>query len=208
MTLELFESGREPEAYVTVLRNYRSFVKSLMGAPADHDHVAALSQAAGGWSGPVRATIMTEDWCGDSACNVPILASLFDGAGIELRILRGSEHPGLKDYYENGSSHHPGTDHIPVLSIWDGDFNEVVRWVEAPAQIEEKKSGWKAGYPEFVPLQKVRWTDREAGRKFAVLYRKLLDEMITWYRAGMWRETTREIATAAEAAGKVPDRIR
>ena len=38
-----------------------------------------------------------------------------------------------------------------------------------------------------------RETDKEAGKRFATMYRQLLEEMADWYRNGMWKETTREI---------------
>ena len=189
-----------PAQYVSDLRNYRSFVRDAMaGATADPSHVSALRDAAARLPQPVTATLMTEDWCGDSACNLPILASLLDGAGIELRILRGCESPDLKSYIESDGSAHPATDHIPVLSIWDGAFREVVRWVEAPKAVSEKKDAWKAARPEFMELYRRKGQDRDAAKQFAVMYRELLNEMLSWYRSGMWSETTREIVEAAAA---------
>ena len=38
-----------------------------------------------------------------------------------------------------------------------------------------------------------RETHREAGKRFASMYRRLLDLMAGWYTGGMWKETTREI---------------
>jgi len=187
-----FERGFDVESYVGALRNYRSFVRSLMAeAHALPDHIRALRAAVAGLQAPARATIMTEDWCGDSACNLPILASLFDGAGVELRIHRGSEMPPLKEFYENA-----GVDHIPVLSIWDGGFSEIARWVEAPAAVTVRKDAWKADRPEFMDLYRRKDGDKDAARQFAALYRVFMDEMLVWYRGGMWNETTREIVDA------------
>ena len=192
MNTKIFEAGLSVESYVGVLRNYRSFVRTLMGeATANAEHVAALRAAVTDAAPPVIATLMTEDWCGDAACNLPILASLFDGAGIELRVVRGSEQPAINDYYNN-----LGVDHIPVLSIWDGEFSELGRFVEAPAAVTIKKDAWKAERPEFLELYRTKDEDKEAATKFAVLYRGFMDEMITWYKAGLWDETTREIAEA------------
>lgn len=192
MNTSTFESGSGVESYVRALRNYRSFVRSLVGdAHARSERVAALKTAVANMPQPVRATVMTEDWCGDSACNVPILASLFGGADVELRIIRGSEQQELHDFYENS-----GADQIPVLSIWDGEFNEIARWVEAPAAVSVRKDAWKAERPEFMELYSKKRDDKDAAKKFAVLYRQFLDEMITWYKAGMWDETTREVVEA------------
>jgi Thioredoxin len=194
MNSNIVEAGFSVETYVGSLRNYRSFVRTLMGeAHANAEHVTALAAAVANAPQPVKATLMTEDWCGDAACNLPILASLLGGAGIELSVVRGSEQPAINDYYNK-----QGVDHIPVLSIWDGEFNELVRWIEAPAAVTVKKDAWKAELPEFMELYRKQKEDKEAAKKFAGLYRGFMDEMKEWYKAGMWDETTREIVQAAQ----------
>ncbi|NBF40488.1 MAG: hypothetical protein GVY14_08730 [Spirochaetes bacterium] len=189
MDTQTFERGYDTETYVANLRNYRTFVKRLMGeASANHDHVAALKDAAEGLDAPVRATMMTEDWCGDSACNTPVLADLFSRTGIEFRVFRGSEQTDLKQRYES-----EGATHIPVVSIWDGTGAELARWIEAPASVAEKKNAWKAEHPEFTELYERQKTDKDAAKRFASLYREFLEEMASWYKAGDWDDTTGEI---------------
>lgn len=184
-----FEQGYDVETYVRSIRNYRSLVRGLMEkADANDVHAQTLKERAAGYEQPVRATIMTEDWCGDAALNTPVLASLFEKAGIELRIFRGSEHEDLKNKYES-----EGDDHIPVISLWDGSGSEIGRWIEAPAAVEQKKDEWKAARPEFMELYEQQKTDKDAAKRFATLYREFLDEMAAWYEDGMWDETTREV---------------
>ena len=179
----------DAETYVSNLRNYRSLVKKLMDeASADTEHAERLRAAASDKSAPVRATMMTEDWCGDSACNTPILADLFAKAGIEFRAFRGSEEPELKDMYES-----EGDDHIPVVSLWDGEGRELSRWIEAPEAVQKKKESWKAERPEFMELYAKQKSDAEAAKRFAKLYREFLETMAGWYREGLWSETCREI---------------
>jgi hypothetical protein len=201
MNTKTFSAGIDPATYIQTIRNYRSFAKSLAEvASADPSHVDALRDAVSRHPGPVRATIMTEDWCGDSACNTPMVASLCEAAGIELRILRGSETPELKAFIETDSSVHPPTDHIPVVSIWDGEFNEIARWIEAPAAVDKKKAEWKSKQPNFMKLYEDRQSGPDAAKAFATVYRGLLEEMGRWYRDGMWKETTREIVESVAAA--------
>jgi hypothetical protein len=184
-----FEQGLEVDDYVREIRNYRSFVKRVMEeAEADANHVETLKAEAAKFPQPVRATVNTEDWCGDWACNVGILNDLFTRAGIPFRVFRGSEHPTLKERYER-----EGDDHIPAVSLWDGEGNELIRWIEAPAKVAEMKSTWKAEHPEFEELYAKRESDPEAEKKFVKLYREFLETMGGWYRDGMWNETTREI---------------
>lgn len=192
----LFSAGYDVPTYLANLRNYRSFVRALVDeARVEPEHVKALAAATRDRPQPVRATMMTEDWCGDSACNLPILAPLFEQAGIPFRVIRGSEQPALKEGYEG-----EGVDHIPVVSLWDGDGAELARWVEAPVAVSSKKDQWKAERPHFMELYRKQKEDKEAAKQFAALYRELLDAMAEWYRSGMWNETTREIVAAVRAA--------
>lgn len=184
-----WEKGTPATDYLQNLKYYRSVVKRLMeAAKADPAHATALRDSARAFPQPVRGLIMTEDWCGDSACNTPILASLFAEAGVPLLVALGSEYKALADYY-----HGLGIDHIPVLSIWDGEGNELGRWIEQPAAVIPKKDAWKAERPQFMKLYAKRETDKDAGREFATLYRQFLEEMADWYVQGMWKETTREV---------------
>ena len=189
MNENLLQSGIEVDEYVRTISNYRSFVRALMNEPEPNDsHVADFRALAEPLDGPLRATIMTEDWCGDSACTLPVLARFFAELGIELRILRGSEHSDLKDHYERD-----GVDHIPVISVWDGRFAEVVRWVECPKSIDARKEAWKAERPQFTELYARQKKDPAAAKEFATLYRSLLDAMAEWYRDGGWDDVTAEI---------------
>lgn len=189
MTID-FDQGYDMDTYVRTLRNYRSLVRGLVEeADASDEHAALLADRASAFGGPVRATVTTEDWCGDSALNLPILASLFRKAGIELRIFRGSEYEQLKRKYES-----EGDDHIPVLSLWDAGGEELARWIEAPVAVDAMKSEWKAERPDFMVLYEKQKTDRTAAKEFATMYRGFLQEMAGWYRDGMWAETTREVA--------------
>lgn len=189
MTKELFERGYPADSYVKNLRNYRSLVKKWTEeAEADPADVKLLKERAAERPQPVRATVSTEDWCGDSALNLPLLNDLFTKAGIELRVFRGSEIPDLKNIYES-----EGVDHIPVVSLWDGDGKEIGRWVEAPQAIQPKKEAWKSEHPRFMELYAKRDSDPEAAKEFAKLYREFLETMADWYRNGMWKETSGEI---------------
>lgn len=190
MDEKTFAMGYDVDTYVRTIRNYRSFVRDRVNeADADELHAAMLRERATSNAQPVRATIMTEDWCGDSALNLPVLANLFSRAGIEFRVFRGSEHEQLKTRYEAD-----GTDHIPVVSLWDGNGEEIGRWVEAPAAMEQKKEAWKAERPRFMELYAKQGEDKDAAKEFAALYREFMEQMAEWYRDGMWRETTREVA--------------
>ena len=193
LTEDYFDRGLDIPEYIEQLRNYRSLVRKLMEeAQAEPEHIEMLRKSTAEHPQPVRATAHTEDWCGDWACNVPILRSLFEEAGIPFRVLRGSENPELKKRYER-----EGVEHIPVVSLWNGEGEEIARWVEAPEKVSEMKSRWKKENPELMELYGRKEHDKEAAKEFAKLYRRFLEEMADWYREGMWSETTREITEIA-----------
>ncbi len=186
MTTELFNRGQEPRRYVEGMRSYRSLVKQLLLAAEDLPvDKAALPQKPAAF-----ATISTEDWCGDSACVVPALTRLFEVKEIPFRVFRGSETVVLKEFYENS-----GTDHIPVLSLWNADGSEAARWVESPQAAQIRKAAWKEQHPEFKELYRLRAEgDAEATKKFGVLYRGFLEEMAVWYQDDLWSEVIREVS--------------
>jgi hypothetical protein len=193
MTTDFFERGFLADRYVEGLRNYRSLVKGLMVS------VQTLQIEPLPKQYDLQATISTEDWCGDSACVVPVIDRFCAINQIPLRIFRGSETAGLKDFYEGS-----GTDHIPVLSFWSKSGAEVVRWVESPAAVQEQKRTWKAARPEFMELYNRRADgDEEAAREFGKLYRLFLDEMASWYREGLWNAVVEELTAAVENGASV-----
>ena len=91
-----FSRGIEADRYLRELRYFRSIIDHLTGvAEPESDHIAQLADAIKPHVQPVRATAMTEDWCGDSACNIPILEPFFSSAGVEFMVFHGSEYPEL-----------------------------------------------------------------------------------------------------------------
>lgn len=79
-----------------------------------------------------RLLVIAEDWCGDASSTVPILARFADAApGMELRILRRDEHPGLMDgYLTNGSRS------IPIVIVLDESFQELGHWGPRPSTLQ------------------------------------------------------------------------
>jgi hypothetical protein len=189
MDYQRFTEGFDIETYAKNIRNYRSVFKRLLSeAQASDEHAHTLREVTATAATPVYLSVVTEDWCGDSCCNIPILADLAKKADLEIRVFRGSEHPDLEKRYTD-----EGDDHIPVVSVWDGEGGELARWIEAPEAVEQKKAAWKEAHPDFMPLFERRDSDPDAAKQFAALYREFLEEMAGWYVDGLWKETTREL---------------
>ena len=200
LTKDYFNQGLTVDDYLEELRHYRSLVRNLMEAVASSDSpspadVESLRAVVDGFTQPVRATVNTEDWCGDWICNMPILKKLFEQVEIPFRVFRGSEFPQLKNRYEKD-----GDTHIPAVSLWDGDGNELLRWIEAPAKVAEQKDAWKADNPRLMELYQKQSEDKQAAKEFAKLYRSFLETMAGWYTGGMWHETVRELLQKAQQA--------
>lgn len=118
----------------------------------------AIDAAAG--LPPLRLLALTEDWCGDAANSVPVLARWTDAtATVELRLLRRDEHPDLMDrYLTNGSRS------IPIVIALDAEFNELGHWGPRPVELQEWVMANKAIIPKSELYPQVRrWYSRDRG---------------------------------------------
>ena len=80
---------------------------------------------------PRRLLVLTEPYCEDSAQLVPIVWRLAQEVpGVELRVLRPSEHRGLADRYPTAG----GYPAVPVFVVLDEDLRELAALTERPAR--------------------------------------------------------------------------
>jgi len=127
--------------------------------------------------------VLAEDWCGDAASLVPIVAKLADAAPemVEVRVLARDENLDIMDRY---LSH--GGRSIPVAIVYDEDMRELGWWGPRPAPAQsmfrEKIRGFRAG----------TLTDKNVD-----VYRPLL----RWYREDRGRHTIDEILIILERGG-------
>jgi hypothetical protein len=86
-----------------------------------------------GFPGQWRLLVLSEDWCGDAANTVPVLAAFADAAqNVELRLLARDENPALMDeHLTNGTSRS-----IPVVMVLDGSGEEHGWWGPRPADLQ------------------------------------------------------------------------
>jgi hypothetical protein len=122
--------------------------------------------------GPVNLLVLTEDWCGDAANTVPVIARLAEVVPhIELRLLKRDEHPELMDGYLTA-----GARSIPLAIALDSDFSPLGRWGPRPRELQE-----------FVLREK-----RAGIRPSADIYR----DTRTWYARDRGASTLRELLDA------------
>jgi len=82
--------------------------------------------------GPRRVLVLTEDWCGDAARSVPVLAKAFSDAPLVTdRYLPSDALPELLSAY---LSH--GGRSIPIAVVLDGAGDEIGAWGPRPAPLQ------------------------------------------------------------------------
>ncbi len=106
-----------------------------------------------------RLLVLAEDWCGDAANTVPVLAALAEGAGLELRVLPRDRFPDAMNAYLT-----TGTRSIPIAIGLDREFGELGHWGPRPAPLQEWMLANKAMLPSPQRYAYARqWYARDRG---------------------------------------------
>lgn len=92
-------------------------------------------------SKPQLWMVITEDWCGDSAQNLPYLFLLSElSDNITFKIIPRDENLDIMDLYlTNG-----GSRSIPKLVSFDENGNELFQWGPRPKVAQENVKKWKS----------------------------------------------------------------
>lgn len=115
----LAESTNQPDLWSGVYKTAR----------IPDEIVAEASQRAA----RLRLLAIVEDWCGDAANSVPVIARLAELiAGWELRVVRRDEHLELMDAYLT-----EGARSIPIVIALSEDMHEIGHWGPRPAELQE-----------------------------------------------------------------------
>ena len=187
ISAEAWQTGLTLEAYVDSMQRHQAATRRRLAQPAlspeDRDQLAHVAHAR-------HALAMTEDWCGDSMLNVPILAQVVDAIpGMDLRIFRRALTPPLDEYYQEQD-----ITHIPVFTFLDAHFHPLATWVERPQAAHERLAAWYADRPAIAALRANTELDPEERRnQLRELTAGLLDEMEAWYDQGLQQATVAEI---------------
>ena len=82
--------------------------------------------------GPRRVLVLSEDWCGDAARTVPVIARALEAApDVEARYLPSDAHPGaILGYLTHGGRS------IPMAIVFDGKGRELGAWGPRPAPLQ------------------------------------------------------------------------
>lgn len=110
--------------------------------------------------GPMRFLVLAEDWCGDAANTVPVVAKLaLATPTVELRILKRDEHAEVMDRYLTN-----GARSIPIVIALGADFRELGHWGPRPVELQAWVMANKATIPKSELYPQIRrWYARDRG---------------------------------------------
>ncbi|AZU60244.1 thioredoxin family protein [Neobacillus mesonae] len=92
----------------------------------------------------LRVIVLSEDWCGDSLLNNPVLLRVAEGADIDVRFLLRDQNLELMDQYlTNGTSRA-----IPIFVFIDQDGNEIGVWGPRAPEMQELVEKERATLPD------------------------------------------------------------
>ena len=78
--------------------------------------------------GHINVLAIVEDWCPDVHRGLPIMASIVQASGMNLRIFPRDQNLDIMDLYLNQGKFMS----IPVFAFFDKDLNPLCHWIERP----------------------------------------------------------------------------
>jgi hypothetical protein len=136
-----FEKGMTFEEYRNSMEvNQLELKRVYEQLTFSEDDLVALKEVANRkW----RGIVLTADWCGDAALNVPVLQRMAEESQMELHFLIRDDNLELMDQYlTNGKSRA-----IPIFIFIDQDGNETMVWGPRSQAVEEIVSSLRTGLP-------------------------------------------------------------
>lgn len=158
---ERFEQATTFEQYLETVEKNRALwhaVHERVRLP--DDLVDAARGVPGGW----HIVALSEDWCGDAVNTLPVVARLAKEAGWDFRVLGRDDNPDLMDgHLTNGRSRS-----IPVVIVYDAEFNEVGWWGPRPGEIQAwvMDEGLSMSSPDRYKVIR-RWYAKDRGKMTA-----------------------------------------
>ena len=187
MDASVWERGfdlREFVAQMTVNREAmtRRF-ETVQLTPSERAAVAEIQR-------PLRVLVMTEDWCGDSLMNLPILARLTEAApDMEARLFIRSRWPDLRAWFAERQ-----ITAVPVFAFLDENFQYLGAWVERPKAAYARMAQWNEAHPEVSAIQKDESLSKEERQaRLDPIFERLKADMETWYADELQAAAVQEI---------------
>ncbi len=172
-----------PEYLETMQTLQRHMREQFDNLPITDEAIAAFSDAMGN-NNVTRVLILTEDFCPDSAMNIPIAARLADAIPkLDLRIVR-------RGNYSDFAAQFPADDgdtRIPTLIFLSDDGIAGV-WLERSHAADLLLDGFMMDNPR--PARE--GDDGNVTPEFRAWAKKRLDLQIEAYRSDLWQSAVEE----------------
>ena len=155
---ERFEKAPTFPEYLDIVEKNRDLWRGVWDrVRLPEDVLDDARRIPGGW----HLVALSEDWCGDAVNTLPAIARLADEAGWDMRVMGRDDNPDLMDaHLTNGRSRS-----IPVVIVYDEDFNEVGWWGPRPGEIQRWVMSEGLAMPSPERYKHVRrWYARDRGR--------------------------------------------
>lgn len=164
-----YHAAPDFSAYLEGVREHRELWTGIYRRVRLNEDQLVAARALGT---PPRLLALSEDWCGDAANTLPVVARLAEAAGWDLRVLARDENLDIMDAHLTGGRSRS----IPIVIGYDGDFRELGWWGPRPAELQTWVISREAQAMEYDDRYKVarRWYARDRGRTtIAELLKKL-----------------------------------
>lgn len=170
----LWDAGVDFPEFLENARRRRATWRANRERAEVPDGLLVRVEAAGG---PWKLLAVAEDWCGDSAHNVPYLAELADRASnVELRIVGSRTGAAVTAAHRTPD----GRSATPTVVLLDQGFGDRGCLVERPPELQERVLAMRDSLPRAA----------------------LHQEVIAWYEEDRGRSTLAEIVDVIEAAAR------
>lgn len=119
--------------------------------------------------------VLTEEWCGDSAQNTPIIATIANSnPDIELKILERDDNLDIIDLYLTD-----GKRKIPKVILFDENGNELFQWTERPKKASEfMTSLLNNGTPKEKAIEELQnWYNQNKGAEIEKEFIEFLNQL-------------------------------
>ncbi len=135
VTNDRFEQGLTYGAYVDQINvnrdRFEQCKSSASEAMGDDDAEFFKAAVANGLS---KVLVLGEDWCPDVYRGMPVIATISEVSGMEMRVFPRDLHLDIMDEFLKDGQHRS----IPVAVFYTDDLSYVCHWIERPSSATEE----------------------------------------------------------------------
>lgn len=129
VTAQRYSQGFTFQTYLNQLgdtrQRFAEHITAFKLAPSDTQFFKDIAKRVG----PLKVLAIVEDWCPDVHRGLPIMASIAQSSGMELRIFPRDKNLDIMNLYLNQGKFMS----IPVFAFFDKSLNPLCYWIERPA---------------------------------------------------------------------------